>query len=92
MWLLKVVRSPGCDEELRNGPEVKIDILDEGYRSPEVFRGAPGIRRKTEWGFGRPRQALGGLMGQGGKAHQPTKGLCAPHTPSHMNRRVGAPP
>jgi hypothetical protein len=51
------------DEKLRNGPEVKIDILDEGYWSPEVFRGYRVMTSMTERGFGRPRQVLGGLMG-----------------------------
>ena len=32
---------------------------------------------------------LWGLMGQGEGAHQPTKGLCAPPTPSHVTRRGG---
>ena len=38
----KVVRSPGCnhglDEESRNGRDIKIDILDDYIRTPEVFR------------------------------------------------------
>ena len=38
----KIVRSPGCnhghDEESRNGRDIKIDILDEYIRTPEVFR------------------------------------------------------
>src|SRR4051794_27013740 len=38
----KVVRSPGCDhghdEESRNGGEIKINILDDYIRTPEVFR------------------------------------------------------
>ena len=38
----KVVRSPGYDcghdEESRNGRDIKIDILDQGIRTPEVFR------------------------------------------------------
>ena len=38
----KVVRSPGYDhghdEESRNGRGVKIDILDDYVRTPEVFR------------------------------------------------------
>ena len=40
--VLKVVRSPGCDhghdEESRNGRDIKIDILDDCIRTPEVFR------------------------------------------------------
>ena len=38
----KLVRSPGCDhghnEESRNGRDIKIDILDDYIRTPEVFR------------------------------------------------------
>ena len=38
----KVVRSPGCDhghdEESQNGRDIKIDILDDYIRTPEVFR------------------------------------------------------
>ena len=38
----KVVRSPGCDhghdEESRNGRDIKIDILDDYIRTPEVFQ------------------------------------------------------
>ena len=38
----KVVWSPGFDhehdEESRNGRDIKIDILEHGIRTPEVFR------------------------------------------------------
>ena len=34
---------------------------------------------------------LGGFMGQGKGANQPTKGLCAPLTYSHVTRGFGAP-
>ena len=38
----KVVRSPGYDhghdKESRNGRDIKIDILDDYIRTPEVFR------------------------------------------------------
>ena len=37
----KVVRSPGCDhghdEESRDGRDIKIDILDDYIRTPELF-------------------------------------------------------
>ena len=46
----------------------------------------------TERGFEGPRQVLGGPMGQGEGANQPTKGLSAPLTPSHVTREGGAPP
>ena len=38
----KLVQSPGCDhghdEESRNGRDIKIDILNDYIRTPEVFR------------------------------------------------------
>ena len=38
----KIVRSPGYDhrhdEESRNGRDIKIDILDDYIRTPEVYR------------------------------------------------------
>ena len=47
--VLQVVRSPGCDheheEESRNGRDIKINILDDYIRIPEVFR---VILEKTE--------------------------------------------
>ena len=47
----KVVWSPGCDhghdEESRNGRDVKIDILDDYVRTPEVFREVSDIYRST---------------------------------------------
>ena len=42
-----IARSPrwdhGHDEEPRNGPEVTIDIYDEGIRVPEEFHTASDI-------------------------------------------------
>ena len=47
----KVVRSPRCDhghdKESRNGRDVKIDILDDYVRTPEVFREVSDIYRST---------------------------------------------
>ena len=50
----KLVRSPECDhghdEESRNGRDIKIDILDDYIRTPEVFRTfseKPECRRVT---------------------------------------------
>ena len=68
-------RDPGHDEELSNGPEVKIDILDEGYWSPEVFRGYRVITSMTEMGFRRARQVLGAPWARGQTI--PLRG-CAP--------------
>ena len=69
---------PGRHEEFRNGPEVKIDILDEGFWSPEVFRRYRVMTSMTERCFGSPGKCWGGFMGQGEGANQPTKGLCTP--------------
>ena len=57
MWLPKVVQSPGCDhghdEESRNGRDVKIDILDDYIRTPEVKSEAAVLGRQhvspTPW-------------------------------------------
>ena len=49
--LPKVVRSPGYDhghdEESRNGREIKINILDDYIRTPEVFRRSFGLNRSA---------------------------------------------
>ena len=62
----KVVRSPGCDhghdEESRNGRDMKIDILDDYIRTPEVFRVKSGFYRSARGVTGTPR----GLMGHSG--------------------------
>ena len=69
--------------------EVKIGILDEGYWSPELFRGYQAMASMSERGFGGPGKRWGGLMGHGEGANQPTKGLCAPPNPFHVTRRGG---
>ena len=56
----------GRDEELRNGPEVKINILDEGYWSPELFRGYRVTTSVSERGFGGPGKRWGGPYGPRG--------------------------
>ena len=47
----KVVRSPRCDhghdEESLNGRDVKIDILDDYVRTPEVFQEVSNIYQST---------------------------------------------
>ena len=47
----KCVQSPGCDhghdEESRKGRDIKIDILDDYIRTPEVFRGSPDNYRSA---------------------------------------------
>ena len=79
-------------EEFRNGPAVKIDILDEGYWSPEVFRGYQAMASMTERCFGSPDKCWRASWAKGEGANQPTKGWCAPHTLSHVTWGGGAPP
>ena len=92
----KFVRSPGCDhghdEESRNGRDIKIDILDEGYWSPELFRGDQAMASMTERCFGSPGKCWRASWAKGEGANQPTKGWCAPHTLSHVIWGGGAPP
>ena len=54
-----------------------------------IVPGVPGDDQRVRKEFQRARQVLGGLMGQGEGAHQPTKGLCAPPNPSHVTWRGG---
>ena len=60
---LKIVQSPGYDhghdEESRNGREVKIDILDDYVRTPEVFWEVSDIYRSTRGLPEPPREYIG---------------------------------
>ena len=67
----------GRDEELRSGPEVKIDILDEGYLSPELFWEYWVTTSVTERCFGRPGKRWGALWAKGRGHTSPLRG-CAP--------------
>ena len=62
----KVVRSLGYDhgddEESRNGRDIKIDILDDYIRTPEVFRRSFGLNRSAR---GLP-EPPGEVLGLGG--------------------------
>ena len=62
----KVVRSPGYDhehdEESRNGRDIKIDILDDYIRTPEVFRRSFGFNRSA----GGLPEPPGEVLGLGG--------------------------
>ena len=64
----------GHDEELRSGPEVKIDILDEGYWSPELFRGYQAMASMSERGFGGPDKRWGALWAKGRGHISPLRG------------------
>ena len=70
---------------------MKIDILDEGFWSPEVFRRYRVMTSMTERCFRSPGKCWGGFMGQGEGANHPTKGMCAPLTYPHVTRGFGAP-
>ena len=54
MWLPKVVWSPGCHEEFRNGPKVKIYIWEVLFWSPEKFRVKSVMYRDHREGPGGP--------------------------------------
>ena len=62
----KIVRSPGCDhghdKESLNGRDVKINILDDYIRTPEVFR---VVSEKTGVSEGL-LEAPGGVLGLSG--------------------------
>ena len=74
----KVVRSPGCDhgddEESQNGRDIKIDLLDDYIRTPEVFRGSPDNYRSTE----ELREFVLGLNGPYGKGEKRPQRVAAP--------------
>ena len=71
---------------------MKIDILDEGYWSPEVFRGYQAMASMTERCFGSPDKGWRASWAKGEGANQPTKGWCTPHTHSHAIWGGGTPP
>ena len=77
----KVVRSPGYDyghdEESRNGRDIKIDILDDYIRIPEVFR---VISEKTgvPEGYRNPPGKVGPTWAIGKRGGSPQRGSRAP--------------
>ena len=54
---------------------MKIDILDEGYWSPEVFRGYQAMASMTERCFGSPGKCWRASWAKGEGANHPTRGL-----------------
>ncbi len=66
----KEVRSPGCDhrhnEESQYDRDMKIDILDDYIRTPEVCRVVSDIYRSTG-GYQNPPGSILGLMGLSGR-------------------------
>ena len=77
----KIVRSPGYDhghdEESRNGRYVKIDILDDYIRTPEVFRVVSEKTGVLE-GYRKPPGESWAYMGHREEGRQPTRGSRAP--------------
>ena len=77
----KVVRSHGCDhghdEESQNGRDIKIDILDDYIRTPEVFR---VISRKSgvPEGLPEPPGEVLGLSGPEGRERAATQEVARP--------------
>src|SRR3954469_22071212 len=77
----KVVRSPGCDhghdEESRNGRDIKIDILDDYIRTPEVFRVISEKTRVPE-GLPEPPGEVLGLSGPEGRERAAAQEVAPP--------------
>ena len=77
----KVVRSPGCDhghdEESRNGRDIKIDILDDYIRTPEVFRRSFGLNRSAG-GLPEPPGEVLGLSGPEGRERAAAQEVARP--------------
>ena len=59
---------------------MKISILDEGYWSPELFRGYQAMASMSEKGFGGPGKYWGALWAKGKGQTSPLRGG-APPTP-----------
>ena len=53
---------------------MKIDILDEGYWSPELFWGYQVMTSVSERGFGGPDKCLGALWAKGRGHISPLRG------------------
>ena len=77
----KVVRSPGCDhghdEESRNGRDIKIDILDDYIRTPEVFRVISDKTGVPE-GLPEPPGEVLGLSGPEGRERAAAREVARP--------------
>ena len=77
----KVVPSPGCDREhdevSRNGRDVKIDILDDYIRTPEVFRRSFGKTGVPE-GLPEPPGEVLGLSGPEGRERAAAQEVARP--------------
>ena len=85
----KVVRSPGCDhghdEESRNGRDIKIDILDDYIRTPEVFRVISEKTGEPE-GYRNPPGSQWALLGLSGKEGKGEREGAPPLRPIRIGR------
>ena len=70
---------------------MKIDILDEGFWSPEVFRRYRVMTSMTERYFGSPGKCWGASWAKGRGQTSPLRGCAPPLTYSHVTRGFGAP-
>ena len=61
----------------RNGQEVKIDILDDGIRTPEVIRNVSGTYRSTGGVTGTPGGNIWATWAMGGE-HTSPQGVAHP--------------
>ena len=85
----KLVQSPGCDqrydEESQNGRDIKIDVLDDYIRTPEVFR---VISEKTgvPEGLPEPPGEVLGLSGPEGRERAAAQEVVLPsHVESELD-------
>ena len=85
----KLVQSPGCnhghDKESLNGRDIKIDILDDYIRTPEVFR---VISEKTgvPRGYRNPPGKYWALVGlRGERGQQPRRWRAPSHGESELD-------
>ena len=61
---------------------MKIDILDEGYWSPELFWGYQVMTSVSERGFGGPSKRWGALWAKGKGQTSPLRGGAPPPFPT----------
>ena len=78
----KFVRSPRCDhghdEESRNGRDIKINILDDYIRIPEVFRVISEETGVPEGYRNPPGEVMGHMGFSGEREGQPKVGRTPP--------------
>ena len=90
----KVVQSPGCDhghnEDSRNSRDIKIDILDDYIRTPEVLRTFSEKTRVPE-GYRNPPGGIWALLGLSGKEGKGAREGPSPQAQSELGGGPAAP-